>query len=124
MKSNVEGLQPLRKSVAGYRRSRKGLRMKKITNKQYIAEFTNSRKVAQKMLQIMFKYGENRWWLSSDFKKIGYHQLKEDTLLVDFEKFHKGVELLFQRRLSYYELLSNLEELREESNIVWKKKVM
>lgn len=98
--------------------------MQKLTNKEYIVEFTNNKRVAKKMIQTMHKYGENRWWLSSDLKKIGYYQLREDTLLVEFEKFHKGVELLFQRPFTYHELLSNLKELSEESNIVWKKKVM
>jgi hypothetical protein len=96
--------------------------VKKMTNKQYVESFSSSKKIRSKMLKTMFKYGNNRWWLSEDVKTIAYYQLKENTLLVEYEIFHKGVEILFQRTMNRYELLSNLEELKQESEKLWGRK--
>jgi hypothetical protein len=93
-----------------------------MTNKQYVVKLTMSRKVSIKMLEAMLKYGENRWWLSKDLETIGYHQLKEEILLVDFEVYHKGVEQLLQCSFSYYDLLSNVDSLRREAEQIWNSK--
>jgi hypothetical protein len=89
--------------------------VRRMTNKQYVESFSASKKIRSRMKKTMLKYGENRWWLSEDMKTIAYYQLKEDTLLVEYEVFHKGVELLFERTMSRYEILSNLEDLKQES---------
>jgi hypothetical protein len=86
-----------------------------MTNKQYVESFSASKKIRSRMKKTMLKYGENRWWFSHDLKTIAFYQLKEDTLLVEYEAFHKGVELLFQRTMTRYEILSNLEDLKQES---------
>jgi hypothetical protein len=90
-----------------------------MTNKEYVLGFTNSNEIRIRMLKTMFKYGQNQWWLSKDVKSIAYYQLKENTLLVDYEVFHKGVELLFERTIPRYELLSSLTSLRKESETLW-----
>jgi hypothetical protein len=95
-----------------------------MTNKQYVIEFTNSKKVGIKLLEAMLKYGENRWWLSKDLETIGYYQLEEETLLVKFDVFHKGVEQLLQRTLTYYDLLANIEALKKEAEKVWNSKCL
>jgi hypothetical protein len=98
--------------------------LNKMTNKQYVVEFAMSKKVSIKMLEAMLKYGENHWWLSKDLETIGYHQLKEEALLVKFEIFHKGVEQLLQRTLTYYDLLANIEDLKKEAEKVWNSKCL
>jgi hypothetical protein len=90
-----------------------------MSNKEYVLEFTNCNKVRIRMLKIMFKYGENKWWLLKDKETIAYYQLKENTLLVDYEVFHKGVELLFKRPIPRYELLSNLTSFKNDSEQLW-----
>lgn len=55
---------------------------------------TSDKKAIDNMLQVMDKYGDNKWWLVDDVKQMCYYQLQEDNLLIEFEVFHKGVETL------------------------------
>ena len=67
------------------------------------------------MLKAMQKYGENHWWESDDPEEIAKFQLFEDVLLVDFSRFHKGVEQLLQRPVWTHEFGLNIEGLRKEA---------
>lgn len=74
-----------------------------MTNEQYCKAMTNDEKTINKMLSVMAKYGDNHWWLSDDIKRMSYFQLQEESLLVEFEAFHKGVELLLERAVQTVE---------------------
>jgi len=66
-------------------------------------------------LTAMERFGKNRWWKSSDLKTIGYYQLLNPTLLVDFSKFHEAIELLLQRPVFTSEIGLNWDSLRAEA---------
>ncbi|MCM3699177.1 hypothetical protein [Paenibacillus macerans] len=85
-----------------------------MTNEQYCKTMTNDEKTINKMLSVMAKYGDNRWWLSDDIKRMSYYQLQEDSLLIEFEAFHKGVELLLGRKVQTHEF-RDLRTLFEEA---------
>lgn len=85
-----------------------------MTNEQYCKAATSDVNLINKMLSTMEKYGEIRWWLANDVKKMCYYQLQEDTLLIEFEVFHKGVETLLNRPVMTTEF-RNLGKLFEEA---------
>lgn len=68
-----------------------------MTNEQYCRTMTSDVDMINKMLAVMDKYGDNRWWLTDDIKRMSYFQLQEDSLLIEWEVFHRGVELLLGR---------------------------
>ncbi|MEK5167177.1 hypothetical protein NYE69_33385 [Paenibacillus sp. FSL R5-0527] len=74
-----------------------------MTNEQYCKAMTNDEKTINKMLSVMSKYGDNHWWLSDDIKRMSYFQLQEDSLLIEFEVFHRGVEVLLGRAVQTVE---------------------
>ncbi|WP_275041131.1 hypothetical protein [Paenibacillus polymyxa] len=43
-----------------------------MTNEQYAKAMTSDKKAISNMLVIMEKYGDNRWWLSGDVKRMCY----------------------------------------------------
>lgn len=68
-----------------------------MTNEQYCTTMTSDKKAIDNMLRVMDKYGDNKWWLADDVKRMCYFQLQEDISLIEFEVFHKGVEMLLER---------------------------
>ncbi|AZS17377.1 hypothetical protein [Paenibacillus lutimineralis] len=90
-----------------------------MTNEQYCKTMTGNAKMINKMLMVMDKYGENRWWLSDDTKRMCYFQLQEDSLLIEWEAFHRGVELLLGRRVETVEF-SMTKMLFEEAKQKYK----
>lgn len=85
-----------------------------MTNEQYCKSMTNNQRIINNMLSVMAKYGDNRWWLSDDIKRMSYFQLQEDSLLIEFEVFQKGVKLLLGREVQTYEF-RDLRRLFEEA---------
>lgn len=85
-----------------------------MTNEQYCRTMTNDEKTIDKMLIVMDKYIDNRWWLADDIKRMCYFQLQEKILLIEFEIFHKGVELLLGRGVQTIEF-SSMRTLYEEA---------
>ncbi len=76
----------------------------------------------QLLLDVMHGYGENKWWLSEDLRTVAYHQLHENRLLVDFSKFHKGVELLLGRPVWTHEFGLCRNQLLFEAEMAWRGK--
>lgn len=90
-----------------------------MTNEQYCKAATSDVNLINKMLSTMDKYGENRWWLSDDVKRMCYFQLQEDNLLIEFEVLQKGTELLLGRGVQTIEF-RNLRKLFEEAKTKYK----
>ncbi|MBY0020775.1 hypothetical protein H7K28_06975 [Paenibacillus polymyxa] len=85
-----------------------------MTNEQYAKAMTSDKKAIDNMLRVMDKYGDNRWCLSDDVKRMCYFQLQEDSLLIEFEVLHKGVETLLNRGVQTIEF-RDLGKLFEEA---------
>ncbi|KAE8557916.1 hypothetical protein [Paenibacillus polymyxa] len=85
-----------------------------MTNEQYCKAATGDVNLINKMLSTMEKYGENRWWLSDDVKRMCFFQLQEDTLLIEFEVLHTGTQLLLGREVYVIEF-RDLGKLFEEA---------
>jgi hypothetical protein len=99
-----------------------------MTNQEFIKsiekEFTEKGSAIPEETKIIIentlnKYGENKWWLSTDLKTIGYYQLFEDVLVVDFSKFHEGIEKLLGRPIWTHEFGLNLNKVREDAQLAW-----
>lgn len=61
------------------------------------------------------KYPNNKWWRSDDSTEIAKYQLFERILMVDFSKFHEGVEKLLGRPVFTHEFGLNYDGLKEEA---------
>jgi hypothetical protein len=99
-----------------------------MTNQEFIKsieeEFITKGKVMPEETKVIIintlnKYGENKWWLSKNPKVIGYYQLFEDVLIVDFSKFHEGIEKLLGRSVWTHEFGLNLDKIREDAQLAW-----
>ena len=99
-----------------------------MTNEQYIQsiekEYLNKGEKIPEETKIIInnalrKYGDNKWWLSEDPKVIGYYQLFEEILIVNFSKFHEGVEKLLGRPVWTHEFGLNIGKLREDAQLAW-----
>jgi hypothetical protein len=99
-----------------------------MTNEQYIQsiekEYLNKGEKIPEETKIIInntlrKYGDNKWWLSEDPKVIGYYQLFEEILVVNFSKLHEGVEKLLDRPVWSHEFGLNIYKLREDAQLAW-----
>jgi|GEM_PF-2616157 len=94
--------------------------MSKMSNLEYIDSLGNLTTEQSLAISVaMDKYGDNKWWLSDDLKTIGYYQLNEDFMLVDFSKFHQGVENLLGRSVWIHEFGLNIDALRKDAENAW-----
>ncbi|MEK5163203.1 hypothetical protein NYE69_12800 [Paenibacillus sp. FSL R5-0527] len=82
-----------------------------MTNEEYVKLMNSDLEAQKKMLSVMKSYGANRWWLSDDVKHMSYYQIYENTILIEFEVFQKGVELLLGREVETVEFSPGLIEL-------------
>ncbi len=73
-----------------------------------------SKERIEKLRKAMEKYNE-KWWELKDPTEVAKYQIFEDTLLVDLDTFHKGLENLLKRPVYTHEMILNLEGLREEA---------
>ena len=83
-------------------------------NTEYVGIFTSDSKVANKMLQTMEKYENDRWWLSDDPNYMAYKQFQEDTMLIESEAWQKATESLLGRKVSFVEFRLNFNGLKNE----------
>jgi hypothetical protein len=98
-----------------------------MTNSEYVNNIIAGENYSKKkekiikniLLKTMNKYKNNHWWLSDDIKIIGYYQLKERILLVNFSKFHKGIEKLLGIPVWTHELGMFRKELIEKAEQAW-----
>ena len=70
----------------------------------------------KKMLSILDSYGENRWWLDDDSEILVKNQIKEQYLLVDFNRFKRAIEDVLRRpvKLLEFDPGENFTKLTEE----------
>lgn len=69
----------------------------------------------KRCLEVIAKYGSNKWWKSGDLLEIARYQLFEPILLVEFDDFHEGIELLLGRPVYITEFALNKEGIEEEA---------
>lgn len=68
-----------------------------------------------RMLWVMSRYGDNRWWLNPDMRIRSYYQLREPVLIIPFNEFHQGLESLIGRSIDTMEFALNKSILLRES---------
>lgn len=61
------------------------------------------------------KYGDNHWWDSKDPYVLGYYQMNEPILIVDFGDFHAAFEKLLGRPVWTHEFGLDHEGLKAEA---------
>lgn len=91
-------------------------------NVEYVSVFTSDKKVADKLLQTMNKYGEDRWWISDNPDYMTYKQFQEDIMLIESEAWQKATEQLLGRKISFLELKFSFDDLKNEVIREYKKK--
>ena len=67
------------------------------------------------IFETMKKYEGNFWWESNDLAMIGFYQLMEERMIVNFSKFHEGLEKLLDRPVWTHEMGLNYEGLKKEA---------
>ncbi len=72
-------------------------------------------KAIENIFNTMKKYEDNHWWNLEDKAMIGYYQLMEGTLVVNFRDFHEGLGKLLDRPVWTHEMGLNWEGLKEEA---------
>lgn len=88
-------------------------------NVEYANSFNADIETTQRVIEVLNKYGDNKWWFSEDPKVIGYYQLNEPLLVIDFSKFHEGVEKLLNRPVFTLEFGVNYDGLKREAEDAW-----
>lgn len=83
-------------------------------NHDYIGVFTNDMQTANKMLNAMKKYGDNKWWLSENGDYMAYMQVNEEVLLIEAEALQKNIESLLGREVPFSEFKMSPSRIREE----------
>ena len=87
-----------------------------VTDLEYVRAMVSNNESQKMMLLVMGKYPGNRWWVSEDQMRMCYYQLFEDTLLIEFEIFHMGLERLLGREIQSVEFFpGNIDNLRAEA---------
>lgn len=66
-------------------------------------------------LEQMEKAGENQWWLSEDPRVLGYYQLNNSRLLIDWGKFVDSLTELLGRSVATHEFACQKAELEAEA---------
>ena len=61
------------------------------------------------------KYPNDKCWRSDDPVEIAKYQIFEGILMVEFDKFHEGIEKLLGRPVFTHEFGLNIDGLREEA---------
>ena len=91
--------------------------MKKEINDKYIIERFGKnlpQKNINSLKSAMLKYGDNYQWESNNPAQVAMYQIFEDVLMVDFSKFHEGLEKIIGRLVFSHELGLNVEGIRKE----------
>jgi hypothetical protein len=91
-----------------------------MTNEEYVSALGDMDfNVRNNLLNVMDKYGDNKWWLSEDQRVLGYYQLNEEILLMPFSKFHECFEKLLGRPVWTHEFGLCYEELKQQAERAW-----
>ena len=73
----------------------------------------------QNVAKAQAKYGKNHWWESTDPRVIGYYQVNEPILIVQWPVFHEAIEALLGRDIQLFEFGVNIAGLRQEAQAAW-----
>lgn len=83
-------------------------------NTEYVRIFTSDKDVANKLLQTMNKYGEDRWWISDNPDYMTYKQFQEDMMLIESEAWQKSTEKLLGRKITFLDFKLSFNDLKNE----------
>jgi hypothetical protein len=62
-----------------------------------------NREAAKNVQAVREKYGDNKWWESSDPFELAWGQLNEKIQIIESNKFHKAIEEALGRTVNTYE---------------------
>jgi hypothetical protein len=63
------------------------------------------------------KYGGNYWWESDNLAIAASYQIVESCMLMDFDKFHEGIEKLLGRPVFTHEFSINRQGIIKEARL-------
>nr|WP_145401569.1 hypothetical protein [Paenibacillus xylanexedens] len=84
------------------------------SNQKYVELMTNEIEVQSKLLEVMNKYENDKWWISDSTDYLAYKQFQEDTMLVESTAWQKATEALLGREITFLELRLNFTVLKQE----------
>lgn len=93
-----------------------------ISNLEYVKSLeVNSHENKARLLEAMEKYGDNKWWLSTDLKEIGYFQLFEPLMIApSMNSFRNGVNDLLETEIFTTQLSERvLSEIKLKAKDAW-----
>jgi hypothetical protein len=73
------------------------------------------------LVEIEKKYGDNRWWESSDPKTIIYHQQREPFMVVSFPDYRDLLENYLGTPVCELDFAYHKEKLNEQCNLAIKR---
>lgn len=95
-----------------------------MNNIDYVVSLGIGEDAQQRCLEVMEKYGENKWWEPDvDPRKLAYYQMLEPIMLGEFSHFHEAMELLLGRPVYRSEFGLSAEKLRQEAERAWQYQV-
>lgn len=87
-------------------------------NIEYVNTLTTSISAQAKVLSVMAKYKDDRWWVSDDLYYVGQMQLHEDTQIISNKKYQDGLELYLGRSIEVTDLTElGILGLRNEARL-------
>lgn len=84
------------------------------SNQKYVELMTNEAEVQSKLLEVMEKYENDKWWISNNTDYLAYMQFKEDAMLVESTAWQEATEALLGRDITFLELRLNFTSLKNE----------
>ncbi|PZM61860.1 hypothetical protein [Paenibacillus dendritiformis] len=84
------------------------------SNQEYVGLMTGDKGTQERMLNVMNKYGDDRWWISENPDYMARKQVDEDVLLVESEALQKAIESLLMRSVPFIEFKLNAPGIRDE----------
>ena len=84
------------------------------TNTEYAKIMTGDPAARKKLISVMDKYSDDRWWIAENTNRLAYMQMQEDTMIVNSEAWQKAVEQLLGREISFFELRMNFPEIKRQ----------
>ncbi|WP_063562999.1 hypothetical protein [Paenibacillus sp. O199] len=84
------------------------------SNQKYVELMTNETEVQSKLLEVMEKYENDKWWISDNTDYLAYKQFQEDTMLVESTALQKATEALLGRDITFLDLRLNFKDIKNE----------
>lgn len=92
------------------------------SNQKYVELMTNDAEVQSKLLEVMEKYEDDRWWISDNTDYLTYKQFQEDTMMIESTAWQNATEVLLGRDITFLELKLNFASLKQEVVEAYRKK--